>query len=212
MNAWNAVAAVGRHRGIRHQIAHVQVVQPGDLRRFRQLGVTATIQPLWAAAVPQLTELVNPVLGPDRARLQYPFASLHRCGAPLAAGSDWPVSSPDPLSGIHVAVTRTPATRSAPWVRGGVAPFLPDQVLPVAAILSAYTAGAARVMGIGGRSGQIAPGRPADLAVVDRDILAGAPREIEHARVTMTVVGGEIVFAQTEPQPSLAGAGRIARR
>ena len=97
-------------------------------------------------------------------------------------------------------------------MRGGVAPFLPDQALPVAAILSAYTAGAARVMGIGGRSGQIAPGRPADLAVVDRDILAGAPREIEHARVTMTVVGGEIVFAQTEPQPSLDGAGRIARR
>jgi predicted amidohydrolase YtcJ len=192
----DAVAAVGTRPDIRHQIAHVQVIQPGDVRRFRQLGVTATIQPLWAAAVPQLTELVNPVLGSDRARLQYPFASLHRCGAPLAAGSDWPVSSPDPLSGIHVAVTRTPATRSAPWVRGGVAPFLPDQVLPVTAILTAYTAGAARVMGIGGRSGQIAPGRPADLAVVDRDILAGASREIEHARVTMTVVGGDIVFAQ----------------
>jgi predicted amidohydrolase YtcJ len=192
----DAVAAVGRRRGIRHQIAHVQVIQPRDIRRFRELGVTATIQPLWAAAVPQLTELVNPVLGPDRARLQYPFASLRRCGAPLAAGSDWPVSSPDPLSGIHVAVTRTPATRSAPWVRGGAAPFLPDQALPVAAILTAYTAGAARVMGIGGRSGLIAPGRPADLAVVDRDILAGSPREIEHARVTMTVVGGEIVFAQ----------------
>lgn len=193
----DAVAAVGRRPGIRHQIAHVQVVQPDDLERFRQLGVTATIQPLWAAAVPQLTELVNPVLGPDRARLQYPFAGLHRSGAPLAAGSDWPVSSPDPLSGIHVAVTRTPATRSAPWVRGGVAPFLPDQALPVAAILTAYTAGAARVMGIGGRSGRITSGRPADLAVVDRDILAGAPGEIEHARVTMTVVGGEIVFTQS---------------
>ena len=192
----DAVAAAGRRRGIRHQIAHVQVVQPEDLRRFSRLGVTATIQPLWAAAVPQLTELVNPVLGPDRARLQYPFAGLRRYGAPLAAGSDWPVSSPDPLSGIHVAVTRTPASRSAPWVRGGVAPFLPDQALPVRAILAAYTAGAARVMGIGRRSGLIAPGRPADLAVVDRDILAGPAREIEPARVAMTVVGGEIVFSQ----------------
>jgi predicted amidohydrolase YtcJ len=193
----DAVAAVGRHRGARHQIAHVQVVQPDDLPRFRQLGVAATIQPLWAAAVPQLTELVNPVLGPARARLQYPFASLQRCGALLAAGSDWPVSSPDPLSGIHVAVTRTPATRSAPWVRGGVPPFLPEQALPVTAALGAYTAGAARVMGIGERSGLIAPGRPGDLAVVDRDILAGEPSDIEHARVAMTVVGGEIVFSQS---------------
>jgi predicted amidohydrolase YtcJ len=190
----DAVAAAGRRPGVRHQIAHAQVVQPGDLGRFRQLDVTATIQPLWAAAVPQLTELVNPVLGPERARLQYPFASLHRSGARLAAGSDWPVSSPDPLSGIHVAVTRTPATRSAPWVRAGVPPFLPDQALPAATILTAYTAGAAQVMGIGGRSGQLAPGRPADLAVVDRDILAGEPGEIEHARVTMTIVGGTIVF------------------
>ena len=77
-----------------------------------------------------------------------------------------------------------------------MAPFLPDQALPVRAILAAYTAGAARVMGIGRRSGLIAPGRPADLAVVDRDILAGRPGEIEPARVAMTVVGGEIVFSQ----------------
>jgi predicted amidohydrolase YtcJ len=192
----DSVAAADSSPGIRHQIAHVQVVQPDDVRRFRQLGVTATIQPLWAAAVPQLTELVNPVLGPHRAQLQYPFASLHRSGALLAVGSDWPVSSPDPLCGIHVAVTRTPATRSAPWVRDGAPPFLPDQALPLAAILTAYTAGSARVMGIGGRSGLIAPGRPADLAIVNRDILVGEPGEIEHARVTMTIVGGEIVFAQ----------------
>jgi hypothetical protein len=79
-------------------------------------------------------------------------------------------------------------------VRAGVPPFLPDQALPAATILTAYTAGAAQVMGIGGRSGQLAPGRPADLAVVDRDILAGEPGEIEHARVTMTIVGGTIVF------------------
>lgn len=180
-------------RRIRHQIAHVQLIHADDLPRFRELGVTATIQPLWAAAVPQLTELVNPLLGPDRVRTQYRFGSLHRAGARLAAGSDWPVSSPDPVAGIHVAATRTPAVRSAPWIRDGVPPFLPGEALPVSVALRAYTTGSARVMGIGGRSGRLVPGRPADLAVIDRDLLTLPLGEIESAAVTLTIVGGNVV-------------------
>jgi hypothetical protein len=187
----DAVEAAGRVQGVRHQIAHVQVVHPDDLPRFRQLGVTATIQPLWAAAVPQLTELVNPALGAERARRQYPFGGLRRHGARLAAGSDWPVSSPDPIWGIHVAVTRTPATRSAPWIRAAP-PFLPEQALPTAAAVRAYTTGSAKVMGIGAHAGLIAPGRPADLVVLDRDILSIPAAEIEHAQVAMTITGGGI--------------------
>jgi hypothetical protein len=188
----DAVEAAGHHDGIRHQIAHVQVVHPLDLPRFRRLGVTATIQPLWAASVPQLTELVNPALGPERVSRQYPFGALRRLGARLAAGSDWPVSSPNPIWGVHVAVTRTPATRSATWIKAGAPPFLPEQALPVAAILRAYTTGSARVMGIGARAGLIAPGRPADLAVLDRDILAIPPAEIEQASVAMTIADGQV--------------------
>lgn len=190
----DAVEAAGHRRGVRHQIAHVQLVHPRDMPRFRRLGVTATIQPLWAASVPQLTELVNPVLGPERIGRQYPFGALRRFGATLAAGSDWPVSSPNPVWGVHVAVTRTPAVRSAPWIKAGASPFLPEQSLPVTAILSAYTAGSARVMGIGARAGLIAPGRPADLVVLDRDVLSIPPAEIEQADVTMTIVNGQVAY------------------
>jgi hypothetical protein len=101
------------------------------------------------------------------------------------------VSSPDPIWGIHVAVTRTPATRSAPWIRAAP-PFLPEQALPTAAAVRAYTTGSAKVMGIGAHAGLIAPGRPADLVVLDRDILSIPAAEIEHAQVAMTITGGGI--------------------
>jgi predicted amidohydrolase YtcJ len=191
----DAVEAARHHRGVRHQIAHVQVIHPVDLPRFRRLGVTATIQPLWAASVPQLTELVNPLLGPERVSRQYPFGTLHRLGTRLAAGSDWPVSSPNPIWGVHVAVTRTPATRSAPWITTGAPPFLPEQALPVSAILRAYTTGSAGVLGLGARAGLIAPGRPADLVVLDKDILTIAPAEIERASVMTTIIGGQVLAA-----------------
>ena len=66
----------------------------------------ANVQPLWAAHEPQMDELTLPYLTPRRASWQYPFGALHRSGALLACGSDWPVSSPNPLEGIQVAVTR----------------------------------------------------------------------------------------------------------
>ena len=94
---------------------------PDDVPRFRTLGATANIQPLWAAHEPQMDELTIPFLGPERAAWQYPFGDLLRSGATLAAGSDWPVSSPDPIQGIHVAVNRTPPGRGRRPV------FLPEQ-------------------------------------------------------------------------------------
>ena len=90
----------------RHHLAHLQVVHPDDIPRFRQLGAVANAQPLWAAHESQMDDLTIPFLGEPRWRWQYPFASLVRSGASLAMGSDWSVSSPDPLEEIHVAVNR----------------------------------------------------------------------------------------------------------
>ena len=101
-----ARAANGPGRG-RHHIAHLQVVHPGDLPRFRALGVAANCQPLWACNEPQMTELTVPYLGNERAGWQYPFGSLAASGAQLCFGSDWPVSSANPLWEMHTAVNRT---------------------------------------------------------------------------------------------------------
>ena len=101
-----------------HHIAHLQVVHPDDLPRFRELDVPANCQPLWACEEPQMTELTLPFLGPGAGRLAVPVRRLLRAGARLCVGSDWPVSSPDPLWQMHVAVNRT-VPPGYPYARPG---------------------------------------------------------------------------------------------
>ncbi|MGW5177388.1 amidohydrolase [Streptomyces sp. NPDC004082] len=192
-DALDAVEAARRANGdtgTRPHLAHLQVVHPDDVPRFARLGATATVQPLWAAHEPQMDELTIPFLGPERAARQYPFGSLLRAGARLAAGSDWPVSSPDPLQGIHVAVNRV-----LPGASGPV--FLPGERLTPTAAFTAYTAGSAYANHLDD-TGSVRAGALADLVVLDRDPLAGPPEAIAEARVALTYVGGERVFASPD--------------
>ncbi|MFK0224969.1 amidohydrolase [Streptomyces sp. NPDC090303] len=182
-----AIAANGR-RGNRHHLAHLQVVHPEDVARFARLGALANIQPLWAAHEPQMDQLTIPFLGPERAAWQYPFGDLVRAGATLAAGSDWPVSSPDPIAGLHVAVNRRDPGATDDRV------FYPEQRLDLTTALAAYTAGTAHVNRLDD-TGSLRPGHLADLVVLDRDIMTGPPEEIAEARVERTYVGGRLVHA-----------------
>jgi predicted amidohydrolase YtcJ len=175
---------------LRHHIAHIQVIHPDDRRRFAALGVAANMQPLWAAYDEQMTQMTLPFLGPERASWQYPFADLARAGARLAAGSDWPVSSPDPLAGIHVAVNRLVHGEAG---RAGSEPFLPEQALTVEQAFAAYTRGSAFVNHLD-ETGTLEPGRLADLAVLDRDPFLGEAGRIAEAAVVSTWVDGARVF------------------
>jgi hypothetical protein len=172
----------------RHHLAHLQIVHPDDIPRFRQLGATANIQPLWAAHEPELDELTNPGLGPERVARQYPFGALLRAGATIAAGSDWPVSTPDPLQGIHVAVNRVAPGSAEPV-------FLPEQRIDLASAIAAYTAGSAYVNHLDD-TGTIALGNRADLVVLDRDPFDGPTEAIAETRVEQTFVGGISVYAK----------------
>ncbi|WP_232664558.1 amidohydrolase [Pseudonocardia sp. TRM90224] len=183
----DAVEAAGRANGtggLRHHVAHLQVVHPDDLPRFHRLGVTATIQALWAAHEPQMDELTLPFLGEPRATWQYPFGDLHRSGAPLAMGSDWPVSTPDPMAAIHVAVNRIDGAAPA-----GTPPLGPEQALPLAVALRAYTAGSAAVAGFPD-TGSIVVGRTADLTLLDRDPFTLPVGEIATTGVERTYARG----------------------
>jgi predicted amidohydrolase YtcJ len=182
--------ARGRGGDLRHHIAHLQLVHPDDVRRFAELGVTANAQALWACLDEQMTELTLPVLGPERARWQYPFGELHRTGARLAMGSDWPVSTPDPLAAIHTAVNRT--THGEPG-RAGTEPFLPEQAVALETAFAAYTSGSAW-LNHRDDAGVLEAGSVADLVVLDRDPFAGPPEEIGAARVVSTWIDGMPVF------------------
>lgn len=135
-----------------------------------------------------MTDLTLPVLGPQRSGWQYPWASLRRSGARLAFGSDWPVSSPDPLQGIAVAVERRGA--DTPPDAG---PLLPNERLTLDEALAAATRGSAWPHQLDDRTGVIAPGMAADLAAVDAPLLGDDAVPPADTHVALTVVGGQIV-------------------
>ena len=178
---------------LRHHVAHIQLVHPDDVGRFHRLGVVANAQPFWACVEPQMTELTIPFLGPVRSGWQYPFASLADSGAMLACGSDWPVSTANPLEEIAVAVARTlPAS-----ARLGTAPeepFLPAERIGLRCALAAFTAGSAYVNHLEHETGTIEQGKLADLVVLDQDPFATGIDRLPEAKVVLTAVGGEVVY------------------
>jgi len=170
-------------------MAHIQVIHPADIPRFVALDMTANAQPLWACHEAQMDELTIPFLGPERSTWQYPFQSLLRAGARLAMGSDWGVSTPNPLLEMEVAVTRV-----WPESRGTNAAFLPGERLSVEDAVRAFTLGSAYVNHRDTETGSIEVGKYADLALIDRDLFAPDADPIGDARVMLTTVGGRIVF------------------
>ncbi len=198
--ALDAVAAARFANGAgagRHHISHIQVVHPEDLPRFRDLDVLANCQALWACNEPQMTELTLPFLGPERSSWQYPFGSLRRSGAQLCFGSDWPVSSPNPLWELHTAVNRTvpPGYPYADPGAGGV--FLPAERIDLATAIAAATIGSAYVNHDDHVAGSIETGKQADLVVLDRDLFARPADEIALAQVDLTIVAGRVVYERS---------------
>jgi predicted amidohydrolase YtcJ len=178
----------------RPTIAHIQVIHPADLSRFNSLGVVANGQPVWALHERQMDVLTIPFLGAERTGWQYPFGSLLRAGARLAFGSDWAVSTANPLIEIEVAVRRTSvAHRDAPV-------FLPDERISLEAAVRAFTLGSAYVNGLEAETGSITVGKLADLVALDRDLFATDVLPAD-ARVVLTLVEGEPVFED----PALEG-------
>jgi predicted amidohydrolase YtcJ len=188
LDAFEAAGLANGPTDGRHHIAHIQFVHPDDVPRFGALGVVANAQPLWACHEPQMDELTVPFVG-DAGAWQYPFQSLLRAGATLAFGSDWPVSTANPLQEMEVAVNRvSPVTRDAP-------PFLADQRVDLTTALDAFTRGSAFVNHLDRSTGTIEVGKLADLAVIDRDPFEPGVGPLGDLNVVLTLVEGEPVHA-----------------
>lgn len=173
--------------GHRHHIAHLELIDPKDVSRFRELGVIANFQPLWAFADEYITKLTMPFLGAERSSRLYPIGSLYRSGAVVAFGSDWSVSSPNPLEEIKVAVTRM-------GPRGEThTPFLPAERINLPEALAAFTINAAYTNRLEKQTGSIEVGKFADLVVLDRNLFAIAPADISNAQVLVTLFQGRTV-------------------
>jgi hypothetical protein len=189
LDAVEAAARANGRRDARHHFAHLQLVHPDDLPRFAELGVVANVSPLWACGSGYVDELTVPFIGSERSARMYPFGSLLRAGARLAFGSDWSVSTPDPLPQLEVAVTRiSPETRDRE-------PLVAQEAIDLPTALRTFTAGSAYVNFLDGETGTLEPGKLADLVVLDRDILDSGAGPIGDARVLLTLSEGEAVHA-----------------
>ena len=184
-----------QRQAARHHLAHLQFIAPRDMGRFSALGAVANFQPLWATADPQMEELTIPFVGAERSAWQYQIGSLVRQGTRIAFGSDWPVSSADPLQEIHVAVNRV---LSASLGRRGepecTDPFQPEQAISLADAIDGFTSGVAWVNHEEDVAGRLLPGMRADVTVLDQDLFAIPAREIGSTSVVMTVAGGTVVY------------------
>jgi predicted amidohydrolase YtcJ len=193
LDALEALPAEQRRAG-RHHLAHLQFIAPRDMGRFRALDAVANFQPLWACNEPQMEELTLPFVGPERAAWQYLIGSLVRGGTRIAFGSDWPISSADPLQEMHVAVNRVKSERlGRPGEPECEDPFLPAQAITVDEAIGAFTAGVDWVNHEEDQAGQLVPGMRADVAVLDQDLYAIPPGEIGSTSVVTTVASGHVV-------------------
>ncbi len=187
LDAIEAARKANGDLGHRHHISHLQVIQPVDVPRFRELGVTANFQPLWAFADPYITDLTLPFMGKERAQWIYPIRSVLQSGAVVAFGSDWSVSSPNPMEEIEVAVTRM-----GPFGETKT-PFLPSERIELPEAIAAFTINAAYVNRHETETGSIKVGKLADLAILDRNLFAIPVSEISDTKVLVTLFEGKAV-------------------
>lgn len=185
LDTYERVARENGPRDRRFRMEHAQHIAPADIARFGSLGVIASMQPYHAIDDGRWAERV---IGAERAKGTYAFRSLLDAGATLAFGSDWFVAPPTPLEGIYAAVTRRTLDDRNP---GG---WVPEQKITVEEALQAYTMGSAKASFTESRKGSLVRGKLADLVLIDRDLTTTPLESIRDARITMTVVGGRVVF------------------
>jgi len=197
LDAYEAAEKANGRRDSRHQITHLELVDPADVPRFKELGVIANIQSLWAYPDTYIVDLTQPKIGPERSEWLYPFGSLRNAGAILAGSSDWSVSSMNPLEAIQTGVTR----RDIADPDGAV--LTPQHKLDVMDMLRAYTVNGAHAAFDDAEAGTLSVGKRADVVVLDKDITRIDPAEIVSARVLVTLIDGQPAYqGEGMPQPA----------
>jgi predicted amidohydrolase YtcJ len=185
---YDSVAKAHGARDRRFRDEHAQHLRRDDIARFGALRIVPSMQP---AHLIDDGRWVQQRIGPERIKTTYAFRTLLDSDAPLAFGSDWPVATLDPLVGVAAAVTRRTSDGKNPdgWVA--------EQKITLGEALRAYTAGNAWAVFAEQQWGTLAPGRFADVVVLDHNLFAMAPESLATARVSVTIVGGRIVYRRS---------------
>lgn len=191
LDAIEAAAKQNPARDRRHTIAHLVYVQDPDSDRFGKLGVVAQFSANWMSADPDTLVNTAARYGKPRADLLYRTQEVLKSGGRISFGTDWPAagyfSTYKPLDSIQIGVTRQ-------LIGDPNGPVLApaDQRLTVAEAVHANTLGAAYQIRLDDKVGSLEVGKLADLIVLDKNILEVDPHEIHSAKVTLTMMNGQI--------------------
>lgn len=164
--ALDALESVRQTLGVRDrraQLAHLQLVDAHDMPRFRPLGAIASVQTLWTAASQEQQQLYNKLLGPERVARNYPFRSLRNAGAMLAGGSDWSVSTMNPLAIMQTGVSHVEIEQP------GTAAWNPDERLDFQVMLEAHIVNSSYALRFDAFAGTLAVGKDASFTILDRN-------------------------------------------
>src|SRR5206468_5165829 len=181
---YDSVARAHGARDRRFRVEHAQHLRAQDIPRFGMQRVVASVQPYHAI---DDGRWVEKRIGPVRIKTTYAFRTLYDTEAPLAFGSDWTVAPLDPMLGVYAAVTRRTLDGKNP------AGWVPEQKISVGEALRAYTYGNAWATFNEQKWGTLAPGRFADVVVLDRDLFTLPSDSLDRARVRYTIAGGRVV-------------------
>ena len=190
LDAFEKAQTANGKRDSRHLTAHTQLVHPDDLSRFAALQAIAGFSPYWAYADSYVAEINPPQLGAQRMSWMYPIRSILDTGARVAFGSDWFVSTADPLLGIETAITRSEPDGEATPV------FIPAQRISLTQAIAGYTIDAAYANFLDADTGSLEVGKFADLVVLDTNLFAIPAADISEARVVATVLEGDVVYGK----------------
>lgn len=186
LDALEYARKVNGARDSRHELIHIECLSPQDVPRFKQLGVTACMQPRHCA--PDITGQWALAVGPERAKYAWAFRSLRDSGALLAFASDWNVAEMEPLIGIYTALTRKGLDGKP---AGG---WIPDQTIDLETAIRGYTINGAYANFVETNRGSITPGKYADLVMLSEDIFQIPADRIKDVRVVWTVIGGSEAY------------------
>ncbi len=169
----------------RHRVEHCSIVDEAIIARIAALGVV----PIPGTSfLRHFRDAYVDALGEERPRHAYGLASFARQGIVAAASSDAPVVPIDPLAGLQTMVTRKDVDGRPVW---------PDEAVPLAEAIRAYTANAAYASFEEGIKGTLASGLLGDVTVFETDLAAVPPDELAQVKVDLTILEGEVVFHRT---------------
>jgi predicted amidohydrolase YtcJ len=192
LDAFEAAQKANGRDDMRHHIAHLELISPDDIPRFARLRVIANFQPLWAYADSYITDLTEPIIGPERSRWLYPIRSVVRTGAVVVGGSDWSVTSLNPLEAIQIGITRY-GLNDAKRVS-----WLPNERVDLATMIAAYTINGAYLAHREKQTGSIEVGKAADLIVLSDNLFTLPEYSSHKARVLLTLLDGKEVFRHSD--------------